>query len=63
MINGRTFALGGIGGAGASVQLRLAGRAVAWTGSATGEASQSGIGHRPAASIVAYQSYSSDPGA
>jgi hypothetical protein len=43
MVNGRTFALGAIGGAGVSVQLALAGRAVASTGSATEEASQSGI--------------------
>ena len=39
MVNGRTFALGGA----VSVQLALAGRAVASTGSATEEASQSGI--------------------
>ena len=43
MVNGRTFALGAIGGADASVQLALAGRAVASTGSATEEAFQSGI--------------------
>ena len=43
MVNGRTFALGAIGGAGVSVQLALAGRAVASTGSATEEASQSEI--------------------
>ncbi len=43
MVNGRTFALGAIGGAGVSVQLALAGRAVALRGSATEEASQSGI--------------------
>ena len=43
MVNGRTFALGAIDGAGVSVQLALAGRAVASTGSATEEASQSGI--------------------
>ena len=43
MVNGRTFTLGAIGGAGVSVQLALAGRAVARTGSATEEASQSGI--------------------
>jgi hypothetical protein len=43
MVNGRTFALGAIGGAGVSVQLALAGRAVASTGSATEEASQPGI--------------------
>jgi hypothetical protein len=46
MVNGRAFALGAIGGAGVSVQLALAGRAVASAGSATGEASQSGIGMR-----------------
>jgi hypothetical protein len=46
MVNGRRFALGAIGGAGVSVQLALAGRAVASTGSATEEASQSGIGVR-----------------
>ena len=46
MVNGRTFALGAIGGAGGSVQLALAGRAVASTGSATEEASQSGIPDR-----------------
>jgi AcrR family transcriptional regulator len=39
-------ALGVIGGAGVPVQLAVAGRAVAWTGSATGEASQSGIPQR-----------------
>jgi hypothetical protein len=43
MVNGRTFALGAIGAAGVPVQLALAGRAVASTGSATEEASQSGI--------------------
>ena len=43
MVNGRAFALGVISGAGVSVQLALAGRAVASTGSATEEASQSGI--------------------
>ena len=43
MVNGRTFALGAIGGAGVPVQLALAGHAVASTGSATEEASQSGI--------------------
>jgi len=43
MVNRRTFALGAIGGAGVSVQLALAGRAVTSTGSATEEASQSGI--------------------
>ena len=32
MVNGRTFALGAVGGAGVSVQLALAGRAVASTG-------------------------------
>jgi len=42
MVNGRAFALGVISGAGVSVQLALAGRAVASTGSATEEASQSG---------------------
>ena len=42
MVNGRTFALGAIGGAGVPVQLALAGRAVASTGSATGEASRPG---------------------
>jgi hypothetical protein len=39
-------ALGAISGAGVSVQLALAGRAVAWTGSATEDASQSGIPFR-----------------
>ena len=39
----RTFALGAIGGAGVSVQLAPAGRAVASTGSATEKVSQSGI--------------------
>ena len=48
MVNGRAFALGAIGGAGVSVQLALAGRAVASTGSATEEASQSGIRSRTA---------------
>jgi hypothetical protein len=43
MVNGREFALGVISGAGVSVQLGLAGRAVASTGSATEKASQSGI--------------------
>jgi hypothetical protein len=43
MVNGRTFVLGAIGRAGVSVQLALAGRAVASMGSATEEASQSGI--------------------
>jgi hypothetical protein len=43
MVNGRTFALGAIGGADVSVQLALDGRAVASMGSATEEASQSGI--------------------
>jgi len=43
MVNGYTFALGAIGGAGVPVQLALAGRAVASTGSGTEEASQSGI--------------------
>jgi hypothetical protein len=43
MVNGRTFALGAIGAAGVPVQLALAGRAVASTGSATEEAPQSGI--------------------
>jgi hypothetical protein len=38
----RTFALGAIDGVGVSVQLALAGRAVASTGSATEEASQLG---------------------
>jgi hypothetical protein len=46
MVNGRTFALGAIGGAGVSVQLALARHAVASTGSATEEASQSGIAMR-----------------
>jgi hypothetical protein len=41
--HGRTFPLDAIGGADVPVQLVLAGRAVAWTGSATEEASQSGI--------------------
>src|SRR4029077_1387873 len=35
-----------ISASGASVQPVLAGHAVAWTGSATGEASQSGLGQR-----------------
>jgi hypothetical protein len=43
MVNRRTFAVGAIGGAGVSVRLALAGRAVASTGSATEEASQSRI--------------------
>jgi len=43
MVIGRAFALGVISRAGVSVQLVLAGRAVASTGSATEEASQSGI--------------------
>ena len=43
MVNGRTFALGAIGGSCVSVQLALAERAVASTGTATEEASQSGI--------------------
>jgi hypothetical protein len=43
MVNGRTFALGAIGGGGVSVQLALDGHAGAWTGSATEEASQQGI--------------------
>ena len=43
VVNGRTLALDAIGGAGAPVQPTLAGRAVASTGSATEEASQSGI--------------------
>jgi hypothetical protein len=38
MVNGRTFALGAISGAGVPVQLALAGRAAASTGSATEEA-------------------------
>jgi hypothetical protein len=42
MVNGRTFALDAIRGAGVPVQLALAGCAVVSTGSAT-EASQSGI--------------------
>ena len=46
MVSRRTFALVAIGPAGAPVQPALAGRAVAWTGSATGEASQSGVGQR-----------------
>ena len=48
MVNGRTFALGAIGGAGVPVQPALAGRTVASTGSAAEEAPQSGIlyGHR-----------------
>ena len=43
MVNGRSFALGAIGGAGVPVQPALAGRAVASTGSAAEEAPQSGI--------------------
>ena len=54
MVNGRTFALGAIGRAGVSVQLALAGRAVASTGSATEEASQSGIGNRNADDLARY---------
>ena len=46
MVNGRAFALSVISGAGVSVQLALAGRAVASTGSATEEATQSGIAYR-----------------
>ena len=42
MVNGRTFALGAIGGAGVPVQVALAGWAVVSTGSAA-EASRSGI--------------------
>jgi len=48
MVNGRTFAPGSVGAAGASVQLALTERAVASTGSATEEASQSGIPFRAA---------------
>ncbi len=43
-VNGRTFALDAIGGAGVSAQLGLAGRAVAWTRSAM-EKAQSGDPH------------------
>jgi hypothetical protein len=43
MVNWRTFALDAIGGAGVPVQPALAGHAVASTGSATEEASQSVI--------------------
>jgi hypothetical protein len=42
MVNGRTFALGAIGGAGVPVQVALAGWAVVSTGSAA-EASRSEI--------------------
>jgi hypothetical protein len=57
MVNGRTFALGAIGGAGVSVQLVRAGRAVAWTGSATEEVSQSGIRNRTGTEEGAHASW------
>jgi hypothetical protein len=56
MVNGRTFALGAIGGASVSVQLALAGRAVASTGSATEEASQLGIVMRDAVANASLRS-------
>ena len=67
MVNGRTFALGAIGGAGGSVDLALAGRAVASTGSATEEASQSGIprsvrGQRPLATSASWPDRGGTPG-
>jgi hypothetical protein len=46
MVDGRPFGLSAVGGAGVPVQLAARRRAVAWTGSAAGEASRPGMGRR-----------------